>query len=229
MHLDPGYVWPVEGGAGSEERCAKCQAVKYEGVHHCSTCHQCVYMMDHHCGWIGNCVGRGNMKEFFQFVSYTALVQLVQYLVLVYTYFYHYESKQMKYVYINPYQGMIVANTYWARVVLAKFLVPEYLTYEDLYLWPRDADGTVLYPDDFDIMAWFDSLFIIALAAVFTFCVTMLYSLFKGVMCGSLYIDRLKQQKFQIEKKDIKTRSFWEAIKFITDEPELSLRMFYPK
>ncbi|CAO3680340.1 unnamed protein product [Umbelopsis vinacea] len=35
-----------------------------------------VNIMDHHCPWISGCVGHGNYKFFFQFVTYTALYAL---------------------------------------------------------------------------------------------------------------------------------------------------------
>lgn len=155
---------------------------------------------------------------------------VVQYLVLLYKYFFNFNPTDAKYIIINPFQGMIISNTYLFRVMLSKLLVPQYLTYEQLYLWPRDADGNILFPDDFDFMILFDNLFIIALAAIFTFTFTMLYSLFNGVMSGSLYIDRIKQQKFGTPPSEtLKRRTFWQAILFITDEETLNLRMFYPK
>ena len=78
-HSDPGYILPSEqlvstGVAETFDSCPKCEVVKeHARIHHCSRCGRCVDYMDHHCTITDNCVGRGNMKYFFHFVSWAFL------------------------------------------------------------------------------------------------------------------------------------------------------------
>lgn len=57
--------------------CKKCQKDRPLRAHHCSVCDKCFMKMDHHCPWVFNCVGFGNQKIFFLFVSYTVLGSLI--------------------------------------------------------------------------------------------------------------------------------------------------------
>lgn len=55
----------------SVQTCHKCGALRNDPfVHHCSRCDSCIENMDHHCTFLGQCVGRKNMKYFFQFCCY---------------------------------------------------------------------------------------------------------------------------------------------------------------
>jgi len=53
--------------------CKKCSMVKPPRSHHCSVCKKCVLRMDHHCPWVGNCVGFGNHKFFWNFLLFAFL------------------------------------------------------------------------------------------------------------------------------------------------------------
>ena len=50
------------------EVCVKCSVKKKPFTHHCSRCNACIEMMDHHCFFAGNCVGKYNIKFYFQFI-----------------------------------------------------------------------------------------------------------------------------------------------------------------
>ena len=54
-----------------KEFCKKCKKYRPLRAHHCSTCKKCIMKLDHHCPWIFNCVGYGNQKIFFLFLSYS--------------------------------------------------------------------------------------------------------------------------------------------------------------
>ncbi|KAH8549207.1 DHHC palmitoyltransferase-domain-containing protein [Umbelopsis sp. PMI_123] len=61
---------------GRPRFCQHCQRIKPDRAHHCRECDSCTLKMDHHCPWVSGCVGHGNYKFFYQFVSYTALYAL---------------------------------------------------------------------------------------------------------------------------------------------------------
>ena len=52
--------------------CIKCEHFKPVRTRHCSVCNKCVSRFDHHCPWTDNCIGRGNLKVFIQFLFYTS-------------------------------------------------------------------------------------------------------------------------------------------------------------
>jgi hypothetical protein len=53
--------------------CHKCHHIRPPRAHHCSICDACVMRMDHHCPWVGNCVGIGNHKLFWNFLLHAMM------------------------------------------------------------------------------------------------------------------------------------------------------------
>mmetsp|Transcript_14859 Transcript_14859/g.23132 ORF Transcript_14859/g.23132 Transcript_14859/m.23132 type:complete len:255 (-) Transcript_14859:142-906(-) len=51
--------------------CMSCEAAKPPRAHHCRHCNRCIELYDHHCHWLGNCIGAGNLKYFFQYCCWT--------------------------------------------------------------------------------------------------------------------------------------------------------------
>ena len=39
-----------------------------EKVGHCSLCKVCIKNLDHHCVWVGKCVGKNNLKSFYEMI-----------------------------------------------------------------------------------------------------------------------------------------------------------------
>ncbi len=42
-----------------------------DNTSHCEDCNVCIEGHDHHCPWTSKCVGKGNLKPFYIFVSFT--------------------------------------------------------------------------------------------------------------------------------------------------------------
>lgn len=76
---DPGYVSNDPESQLSEpliqqkRYCSKCELPKPLRAHHCKVCNRCVLKMDHHCPFVGNCIGHGNVKLFWNFLFYASL------------------------------------------------------------------------------------------------------------------------------------------------------------
>jgi hypothetical protein len=48
-------------------------------TNHCDDCNVCIEGYDHHCPWTSKCIGKGNIKSFYVFVTSTML--LIGYLI----------------------------------------------------------------------------------------------------------------------------------------------------
>lgn len=66
---------------GFNLKCKDCKHERLPRVHHCSTCKKCIVLLDHHCPWIAQCVGYGNIKQFFSFLVWTS-IGILYYLIV---------------------------------------------------------------------------------------------------------------------------------------------------
>ena len=79
-HTDPGRI--PKGSADDPERataaarsphdtyCDLCHCYRPPGGVHCFDCDACCAGYDHHCPWTGTCIGEGNLRWFYLFVSH---------------------------------------------------------------------------------------------------------------------------------------------------------------
>ena len=66
--------------------CKKCQNPRPPRSHHCKICKKCTLKMDHHCHWVANCVGYFNQKNFYQFLFYSTLGDIVGFFLLIHSF-----------------------------------------------------------------------------------------------------------------------------------------------
>ena len=151
--------------------------------------------MDHHCPWVGNCVAQNTLKPFFIFTLLVVVLSAIQLTVMIYNYNNYKESKRLQHVSLNPIRLELEYMTYAIRLGLAKVLVPNLCSREDLGLWPVDANGENIYPDGYDHYGWIDNT---------NFVLTLVFLLFAGLinglvvrnqMAGESPIDRLKKRR----------------------------------
>ncbi|EER06442.1 Palmitoyltransferase ZDHHC18, putative, partial [Perkinsus marinus ATCC 50983] len=56
--------------------CHTCHLYRPPRATHCGTCDTCVTRFDHHCPWVGTCIGGGNYRIFYSFITCTAALTL---------------------------------------------------------------------------------------------------------------------------------------------------------
>ena len=76
---NPGIIispWEIElEETENQEKlmCRKCNVEAEIGSFHCEDCEVCIRKHDHHCPITGKCVGEGNVRWFYAFLTSTVL------------------------------------------------------------------------------------------------------------------------------------------------------------
>ena len=106
-------------------------------------------------------------------------------------------------------------GSHLGRLLWAKFLVPDYCSYEQLWLWPRDEEGNNVVPETFNIHDYYLENF------MYVFCwgwlalsCGILISVLTGLRNNELYVDRLKKGDSK-ELKKTKSRSNMDVLRII--------------
>lgn len=78
---EPAYKWHaisqeimVDGKSVQLRYCSTCNIHRPPRCIHCTICNNCVEQFDHHCPWLGTCVGKGNYRQFFLFLTFLNLL-----------------------------------------------------------------------------------------------------------------------------------------------------------
>mmetsp|Transcript_23010 Transcript_23010/g.50507 ORF Transcript_23010/g.50507 Transcript_23010/m.50507 type:complete len:815 (+) Transcript_23010:66-2510(+) len=87
---DPGYIKrPGDAAAPSDEEkqalllaqgpnsCWTCAVDRPLRSKHCQVCNRCVRRFDHHCPAVGNCIGEGNQRLFFTYITAMLVAQIL--------------------------------------------------------------------------------------------------------------------------------------------------------
>ena len=96
---DPGYLIPTgedvtRSGTSFDDidnvvLCQKCSYPKgHIRINHCSRCNRCVEYMDHHCIFVDNCIAKGNLRYYYQFLAWSALSLAIGFLILLFNIYY---------------------------------------------------------------------------------------------------------------------------------------------
>ena len=175
MYSDPGilnYTLVDKLKKDKIEFCKKCNKHRPLRAHHCSTCDRCIMKMDHHCPWIFNCVGYGNQKIFFLFLSYSTTGCGLAFFVLLSRFFtkdFLYMLRYPKFnVDFNQNFFVILGQTFFAlsepltlligtALSLSMTLAIGGLLINQIYLISRNTTGveSSIYEDDWEQNPWY--------------------------------------------------------------------------
>lgn len=81
--------------------CETCIVYRPPKTSHCKFCDSCVEKFDHHCFWIGNCVGKNNYSDFFNFLIGLLIFDFLKFIISIITGVYLFVKKNKKSILIN--------------------------------------------------------------------------------------------------------------------------------
>ena len=93
--LNPEFVINKNVDKNNYLYCDKCK-IYYnpkDKVQHCNLCKVCIKNLDHHCVWVGKCVGKNNIKSFYEMIIAVALFYIY---IIVCVIFYTVKSNKTK-------------------------------------------------------------------------------------------------------------------------------------
>ena len=83
--------------------CETCILYRPPKTSHCKYCDSCVEGFDHHCFWIGNCIGKNNYHDFFNFLIILLIFDFMKFIISIIAGIYLIMNKNAKNTLINSF------------------------------------------------------------------------------------------------------------------------------